>query len=180
MPINKNSPIRFAVLFAGLFLAFYYFNILFFGITSPGNHYIPFLANNLNYIQALRWVLLHCSAFILKCVGYDTVTNNYQLLVAGRGTIVLVYSCLALGIISFFAAFVLAYPKPRRAKIIFLPAGIIGIEILNMLRFVLLALFWNKSKTVMADHHTIFNILVYIIVIISLYFWVKSDSAVNN
>lgn len=180
IPINKNSPIRFAVLFVSLFLLFYYFNILFFGITNPGNHYVPFLANNLNYIQALRWVLLKCSAFMLTCFGYDAITNNYQLLVAGHGIIVLVYSCLGLGIISFFTAFVLAYPKPRRAKIIFLLSGIISIEILNIIRFILLALFANESKIAIEDHHTIFNILVYIIISISLYFWVKGNVAVNK
>lgn len=180
MSISKNNPIKFAITFIILFLVFYYFNILFFGITSPGNHYSPFLDNHLNYIQALRWLLLQCSALILKCMGFSTITNNYQLLVAGHGVIVLVYSCLGLGVISFFAAFVLAYPKQLKAKVIFLLAGTLTIEFLNIIRFVLLALFWNKQPGTGIDHHTIFNIFIYVIISIGLYYWVKSDIAVTK
>jgi exosortase/archaeosortase family protein len=177
---KQNSPVKFALLFVSLFLAFYYFNILFFGVTSPGNHYSPFLADHLNYIYALRWLLLHSSAAILRFFGFTAIVNNYELLVAGRGIIQLVYSCLGLGVMSFFTAFVLAYPKLLRPKLIFLLAGIIVIQLLNITRFVLLVLFWHRSSRVIIDHHTIFNILIYIIISISLYFWVKTGITVNK
>ncbi len=180
IPHKQNNPIKFAIWFISLFLVFYYFNILFLGITSPGNYYSPFLADHLNYIYALRWLLLHYSAFILDCLGFGTVVNNYELLVAGHGIIRLSYECLGLGVLSFFSAFVLAYPKPWKAKIIFLLAGIVSIEILNVIRFVLLALFWDKHSGTIVDHHTIFNILIYIIISISLYFWVKSSTTAKN
>jgi exosortase/archaeosortase family protein len=180
IPNKQNNPIKFAAWFIGMFLVFYYFNILFFGLTSPGGNYSPFLAEHLNYIQAVRWILLKCSAFVLNSFGFATITNNYELLVAGRGSIVLVYSCLGLGVISFFSAFVLAYPKPRNAKIIFLLSGIFAIEFLNVIRFVVLALFWDKRPGAIIDHHTIFNILLYIIISAALYFWVKNDVAVKK
>jgi exosortase/archaeosortase family protein len=75
---------------------------------------------------------------------------------------------------------VLAYPKRRKSKIIFLVSGILAIELLNILRFVLLAIFWTRKQIVTLDHHTIFNILIYIIISISLYFWVKADIAENK
>ncbi|MCC8425745.1 exosortase Y [Mucilaginibacter sp. UR6-11] len=180
IPDKQNNPLKFAAWFIGLFLLFYYFNIAFFGITSPGKLYSPFLAGHLNYISALRGFLLDSSAFILRRLGYITITNNHQLLVAGHGVIVLVYTCLGLGVLSFFAAFVLAFPKPLKAKIIFLLTGIVAIEFLNVIRFVLLALFWNKNANREIDHHTIFNISIYFIISISLYFWVKNDASVKN
>jgi exosortase/archaeosortase family protein len=179
IPNKQNNPLKFAAWFVVLFVVFYYANILFFGVTSPGKFYSRFLAENLNYIQWLRWGLLKCSAFVLNSFGFITITNNYELLVSGRGIIQLVYSCLGLGVISFFAAFVLAYPKPRKAKIIFLVSGILAIELLNILRFVLLALFWTRTQNAILDHHTIFNVLIYIIISLSLYFWVKADIAQN-
>jgi exosortase/archaeosortase family protein len=172
---KKYNPMKFAAWFVGLFVVFYYGNIFFFGITSPGKYYSPFLANNLNYIQGLRWLLLKCSALILNSFGYSAVTGTYDLLVAGHGIIRLVYSCLGLGVISFFTAFVLAYPKPIKAKIIFLITGILAIEVLNVIRFVLLALFWTRQDSEVVDHHTVFNMLMYVIIGISLYFWVKAD-----
>ncbi|WP_214072470.1 archaeosortase/exosortase family protein [Mucilaginibacter sp. dw_454] len=173
---SHNSPLRFAILFIGLFLAFYYFNIGFFGITSPGKVYSPFLANHLNYIAVLRSFLLWCSAAILKCFGFAVITNDNSLLLAGHGEITLVYTCLGLGVLSFFGAFVIAYPKPIGARLIFLVAGILGIQFLNILRFVVLAIFWDKKSNHIVDHHTIFNVLIYIIIGISLYFWVTADA----
>lgn len=176
---KKSSPIRFVFVFVVLFLLFYYCNIFFFGITSPGNHYSAFLANNLNYIHWLRHFLLMSSAGVLNLLGFGAVYNEYELLLAGHGTIQLVYSCLGLGVMSFFAAFVLAYPKKLKSKWLFLGGGIIGIELLNILRFVLLAIFWDKKGKHILDHHTIFNIFIYLIIAITLYFWVKHDDAFN-
>jgi exosortase/archaeosortase family protein len=125
-------------------------------------------------------VLLNTSTGILNLLGFSAICNNYDLLVAGRGSIQVVYSCLGLGVSSFFAAFVLAYPQHLKAKIIFIICGILTIEILNVLRFVLLALFWNKADSKIIDHHTIFNIIIYALIAISLYFWVKSADKDNN
>jgi exosortase/archaeosortase family protein len=172
---GNESPERFTLVFLVLFAFFYYLNIFFFGLTTRGNHYNRVLAEDLNYIRALRYALLHISAQIINWLGFTAITSEYELLVSGRSIIKMVYSCLGLGIISFFAAFVLAYPKKIKPKLIFLAIGILSIQILNILRFVLLALFWNNKKDHLLDHHTIFNIVIYIIIAISLYFWVKHD-----
>jgi len=178
---NKaHSPIRFVFIFIILFALFYYFNIFFFGITSPGSHYSPFLADHLNYIRGLRLVLLQSSGWVLNLLGFGAITNDYELLVAGHGTFQLVYSCLGLGVISFFAAFVLAYPKKRKRKLLFLLSGIIAIELLNIMRFVLLAIFWHKKDSHILDHHTVFNIFLYLVIAFSLYFWVKHDDESLN
>lgn len=174
--LEKDSPVRFILIFLSLFLFFYYFNIVFFGLTSHGSYYNDFLATHLNYIKALRHLLLNTTAKILNWMGYATITNDTDLLVAGHGTITLIYSCLGLGVISFFSAFVLAYPKRIKPKLIFLITGIIAIELLNIIRFFVLAIFWNKREDEqIIDHHVVFNIIIYILIAVSLYFWVKHD-----
>jgi exosortase/archaeosortase family protein len=172
---QNNNPIRFVVKFVALFAFLYYFDIFFFGLTTPGNRYVPFLADHLDYISWLRTGLLKSSAGILNMLGYTAITNEYELLVAGHGVLKIVYSCLGSGLISFFAAFVLAYPRKLKPKLWFLFTGIIGIEVLNILRFVLLAIFWDKREKHIIDHHAIFNILLYLIIAITLYFWVRHD-----
>jgi len=181
MTVQKNKePVRFIATFLILFLMFYYFNILFFGLTSPGSHYNSFLANHLNYIDWLRWVLLRSSVKILSFFSYTAIYNKYELLVAGRGVIRLVYSCLGLGVMSFFTAFVIAYPKSLKHKLIFLICGLLSIQFLNVIRFVILALFWDKRKSQIVDHHTLFNIFIYIAIIVSLYFWTKPSKTKAN
>lgn len=177
---KNNQPIRFTVIFLILFLIFYYFNIFFFGITSKGSHYNAFLAHHLNYIDWLRWLLLQSASKILGWLGYRVITGKYLLLVVGIGSIRLVYTCLGLGIMSFFAAFVSAYPKPLKSKLIFLFGGLFTIQFLNIIRFVLLSLFWNRRRQQLIDHHTIFNFIIYIIIVVSLYFWVRSNNIYKN
>jgi exosortase/archaeosortase family protein len=178
---KKNESLKFVISFIILFPAFYYFNIFYFAITNIGaRHYNAFLADHFNYIRGLRWFLLHCSAQILNWLGFAAITNEFDLLVAGHGVLKLVYSCLGLGVISFFAAFVLSYPKKWKSKIIFLIGGILGIEFLNIGRFVLLAIFWDKRNNRNFDHHTVFNIIIYLVIAISLFFWVKRDNSLNK
>jgi len=172
---EKGSPVRFVAIFLALFLVFYYFNIVFFGITSPGNNYNAFLAEHLNYIRAFRHLLLNITMHILNAIGYTAITSDYDLLLVGHGTLRLDYSCLGLGVMSFFLAFIIAYPRRLKSKIIFAIAGILAIQTLNILRFVLLALFWNKHAGNIIDHHAIFNGSIYVIIAITLYLWVKSD-----
>jgi exosortase/archaeosortase family protein len=180
MPKAKYNPIRFAVVFVALFACFYYFHIFYLGITTPGNHYSPFLTENLNYIQWLRWVLLFISKQILLGLGFTTITNDIDLLVAGHGHIALEYSCLGMGVMSFLVAFVIAYPKPVKEKVIFLTAGILVIQLLNITRFVILALYWKPSEKHLLDHHTIFNVIIYLIIMVSLYFWIMRDLKANK
>jgi exosortase/archaeosortase family protein len=175
------SPVRFVILFLGLFFAFYYFNIAFFSATSHGKHYVLFFDQHLNYIHLLRQWLLTCSKQILTWCGYTVITNEYDLLTAGRGIIRLVYSCLGLGMMSFFTAFVIAYPRRFLVKLLFLLSGLLVIQLLNICRFVLLSLFWEKSNSAyIPDHHTIFNITMYIIIAVSIYFWVRYDDKTNQ
>jgi len=178
--MEKNNAIRFAVVFVFLFLVFYYFNIFFFRETNPGPHYNAFLADHFNYIKGLRWLLLSSTSLLLKCFGFSSVYNNNELLVAGHGTIQVVYTCLGLGMLSFFTAFVIAYPKPTKIKIVTLAGGIIAIELLNIIRFALLALYGSGPINRLIDHHTLFNIILYLIVAAGLYFWIKRDITVNN
>jgi len=173
--LHRESPLRFLLIFLGLFLFFYYFNIFFFGITSHGSHYSVFLDEHLNYIRLLRRLLLLASQYIINLCGFTAINNAFQLLVAGHGTLDVVYSCLGLGVMSFFAAFVIAYPKRLKPKLIFLFTGLICIQLLNVLRFVLLAILWDKKPGLILDHHTIFNIVIYTIIAVSLYFWIKQD-----
>jgi exosortase/archaeosortase family protein len=180
MPKSKYNPIRFAGVFVALFACFYYFHIFYLGITSPGNHYSPFLDEHLNYIQGLRTGLLFISKHILLGLGFTTITNDIDLLVAGRGHIALEYSCLGMGVMSFLAAFTIAYPKPVKEKVWLLTAGILVIQSLNIIRFIVLALYWKPSENHLLDHHTIFNTIIYLIIMVSLYFWVTRDLKPNK
>lgn len=174
--LRENTALWFSIKFAGLFLVFYYFNIFYFGLISPANNYSAFLDHHLNYIEWLRWLLLHACSAILNALGFTSIVGNNQLLVAGHGIIDLIYTCLGLGVMSFFAAFVIAYPKKLKPKVIFLITGLFGIQVLNIIRLMLLALYWNKSRNRIIDHHIIFDVIIYILIVAALYKWVNNKA----
>jgi exosortase/archaeosortase family protein len=172
----SDPSVKFTITFLLLFAGLYGFYLFYLGITSPGNYYSAFLDNNLNFIQWLRCMLLNVSAGILSLLGYQTRTNATELLVVGRNIIIIGHDCLAIGVMCFFTAFVLAYPRPWPKKLVFLATGLTGIQTLNIARFVLLSLFYKKNKVYIADQHTLYNVIVYVIIAITLYFWIKRDN----
>ncbi len=177
--LEKGSPTRFILIFLALFALFYFFNILFFGITIPGHHYSPFIAQHFDYIRLLRHFLLRTTAKILGWLGYGAITNDTDILIVGHGRLKLIYSCLGLGVMSFLIAFVIAFPGKLKSKSLFLIAALVVLQTLNIIRFIVLAIFWDKNEDgQIVDHHTVFNTLIYMIIVVSLYFWVRRADSV--
>ena len=171
-----DSLYRFLIILLAVFSCLYYFNQFYIGITAPENIYIPFLDQHLNYISGLRYVLMHSSAWVLEQFGFSTFTTDYWLRVSGRGGVVVVYSCLGFGVMSFFTAFVIAWPKSLKSKAWFLPVGLLLIQLLNITRFILLSLYWKKSAfRGVIDHHDLFNIILYLILLCVIYLWAHKD-----
>lgn len=167
---KKSSPFVFLMAFPSLFILFYAFNIIYIGITTPGGYYWPFFDMYLNYPVNWRKFCISSTAHILKSLGYLVHSNSTGLKVTGHSGFRLVYSCLGYGIMSCFAAFVISFPKPVMSKIKFLTIGLTGIQVLNTLRFVLIAIFYN-NRQISIDHHNLFNYLIYLILALSIYIW---------
>lgn len=175
--IWANPSYRFVILFLGLFSLLYYFNIFFMGITAPGNYYSPFFNENLNYIREFRSVLIAISAAVLRLFDYTVFTSDTTLHALNVGGINVVYSCLGFGVMSFFIAFVVAWPeKSWKNKLWFIPAGLLFIQTLNIARFILITLFWRNSPyRNLVDHHTLFNFILYALLLAMIFFWINSS-----
>jgi exosortase/archaeosortase family protein len=171
---------RFLILFLGIFGLLYYFNIAYMGLVTPGNYYVPALDIHFDYIEGLRTGLLNMTSGILEAMGYRVSIMGIWLRVVGRGGFNMAYDCLGYGVMSFLIAFVVAYPKSLKSKLWFLPLGLLLIQTLNIIRFVLLGLFWKQSGLKEhIDHHDIFNIVLYIVLLMVIYFWIN-DNKLNK
>jgi exosortase/archaeosortase family protein len=178
---SSNMIFRFGSKFLMLFIAFYGFNILFIGITAPGKIYLPWLAENLNYIQAWRRFDLQSTAAILHSLGYHTTKNGFTLAVAGHAGFKLVYSCLGYGLMSFYAAFVIAWPKTLFQRATMLICGLAAIQLLNLIRFLCISLYWKPGfKDFWLDHHTMFNITIYVGILAALYWWTSINKKLTK
>lgn len=171
---NDISSLRFLISFCLIFCVLYGFNLFYIGITTPGGIYCSFLDQHFNYIKAWRYLCISTTAKVLASTGYIVYTTGTTLKVEGYAGFRLVYSCLGYGIMSFFVAFVLAFPKTIYSRVIFLIIGLLVIQLLNTLRFILIALFY-KPKAILgfADHHDIFNYSLYTILLAMIYLWLN-------
>ena len=174
----KQPLIRFVSTFILFFVSLYYFIIFYEGITAQGGYYISFLDHYLNFIDWYRILLLYSAHFLTNLMGFQsTIPDHYHLHIIHGYSVQLVYSCLGFGLLSVWFAFLIAYPSNIYKKIIWAIYGLLLISFLNIIRIAVLAIVVTKiKKTDIEIHHTIYNIVVYICIVIMIYFYTKEKN----
>jgi exosortase/archaeosortase family protein len=173
-PVSVKKPAwKFALRLTLLFGFFYGFNLFYNGLMTPGGNYNAYLAHHFNYIQALRNFLLQSSAIGLSWLGYLTKTNSFELVAIGYNKIYLAYDCLGLGVMSFLTAFAISFPAKLKSKLALLLGCILSFQLLNIVRFMLLALSWKSGAV---NHHTVFNLLIYALITVTLYLFIEKTT----
>ena len=140
--------VRYIVRFLLLFSLLYYGSYAVIGVSAPGGkYYSEVVSRYADYPAWLRTGLLHTSAFVLRMAGHEPkVEAPYKVRISNGRGVKLVYSCLGIGLLSFWMA---------------------GIFLVNVGRLVMLVLsangYWTwKTDT---DHHTLFNIACYLLIL---------------
>lgn len=181
---DKKKANKAATLFVVKLLVFYLLfsqgNLFMNSVTSEGGRfYNEFIAHNLNYIQALKSALILPAVWIIKLFGFYAIYNEMDILVVDGPWLRINYACLGLGVMSFLAAFVIAFPAKLKAKLKLFAWGILMIYLLNVTRIAALGVllgFFKSQRRNFTYHHEVFNIIVYICVFILLYFWIKKNT----
>lgn len=176
---NKVA-IRFIIILVGLYLLFSQGNLFMNSVTSvSGRFYNAYIAEHFNYIQWLKNLLIISSTWIIKLFGFYAVYNQSDIMVVDGPYLRINYSCIGLGVMSFFTAFVIAFPAKLKSKIKLFIIGTLMICALNVLRIsglgVLLG-FFKSQRTNFTYHHEVFNIIVYLCIFALLYFWIKKNT----
>ena len=174
-----KKAIKFALTLFILYIIFSQGNIFMNSVMSPGGRYYnEYIATHFNYIQGLKTSLIIPAVWIIKLFGFYAIYNASDVMVVAGPYLRINYSCLGLGVMSFLAAFVLAFPASWKSTFKMLIIGLVTIYILNVFRIaglgVLLGHFQSQRQN-FTYHHEIFNILVYICIFVLLFFWVKKN-----
>lgn len=162
-----------------VFCLVYYGSQLIIGLTAPGNHYNEFVEKHLDYIAFLRRSLLYASNWVVSFFGYNVyVQSEHYLSIINGSRVRMVYSCLGIGVFSFWIAFVIANTGSFLRKLLWLSTGIILIWIINVIRVSLLLVAANDrwKSFLILNHHTLFNIAAYGCVFALIYFYDRSNS----
>jgi len=128
-----------------------------------------------------KWIIsqiIYQSGSILKFLGFNLINEwpfdeNFRTLgIDGGHSIWVGDPCNGLELFALFTGFIIAYPGKIRNKIFFIPAGILAIHLLNVIRVAALAAIVYYNPDLLAFNHTYtFTILVYSAVFIMWYFW---------
>lgn len=96
-------------------------------------------------------------------------------LMTGEG-VRMVYSCIGYGVMSFWAAFVIANKGSWKKKTVWIISGLLALWLINVLRLSLLLLADKNdwSFPLGWDHHTWFNIVAYACIFAMIYFYDRS------
>jgi len=175
-----KKAIKFIVMLFILYIIFSQGNIFMNSVMTPtGRYYNAYIASHLDYIQGLKTALIIPAVWIIKLFGFYAIYNEQDVMVVAGPYLRINYSCLGLGVMSFLAAFVLAFPASWKETIKMLVIGLIGIYVLNICRIAGLGLLFgtfHSQRNYFEYHHEIFNVIVYIIIFIVLYIWIKKNT----
>jgi exosortase family protein XrtF len=119
------------------------------------------------------------SKYLLSSLGYNiSLVSSRQIIIENVGGLFIGDPCNGLNLFALFSGFIMAYPGPIISKLIFIPIGILGIHLLNVIRLTSLLLLTLKAPAYMEFNHTFtFTILVYFFIFLLWMFWVNHYGA---
>lgn len=180
--INKYPEVFFIAKLLLLFSIFFYGTEFWIGITAKGGLYSSFCDNYINYVKWLRLLILKGASVICLLFGYKTIViDSISLKIIGGLQVNMVYSCVGYGLLSCWAAFIIAFPSKRKRKIIWLLGGLVAICFANIIRVAALLMLVNNTKDItrFSNHHEIFNAVAYSIIILLIYFYTKNKAEIS-
>lgn len=119
---------------------------------------------------------------ILEALGYTVFTGADRLIgVDGSGGLWIGDKCNGITLFAVFTGFILAFPGETKHKFWFIPAGIISIHFLNILRIIVLAILDLHSRAWTEFNHTYtFNLIIYGFIFWLWILWINNFSPIRN
>jgi exosortase/archaeosortase family protein len=164
--------------FVGIMAALYVLNSATIALISPGGKiYSPFVASYFNYIDWISSAVLNTSDWMNSFIGIPTYFSSpLSLSLASGHKVVMGFSCMGLQLISCWCTFLILYGGKILPRMVAAVGGIGVIILINACRISLLlfSIAKNWRSLPFADHHTLFNIVAYLVLAIIGYFFIKS------
>lgn len=175
------KAIKFVIILFVLYIIFSQGNLFVNSVMSEGGRfYNAKIAQHFDYIQGLKTAIIVPATWIIHLFGFYTVHNKMDIMVVNGPYLRVNYSCLGLGVMSFLAAFVFAFPIKWKATWPVLIFGILSIYVLNVVRIAGLGLLFgafHSQRNYFEYHHQIFNVIVYLIIFFMLYIWIRRNAS---
>lgn len=138
------------------------------------------------YDQKFIGLIIESADQLLHLLGYKTFKVlqdlDYQVIgIDGSNGVWIGSNCNAIKLFGLFTVFIIAYPGAFKNKIRFIPAGIILIHLLNILRVAALAIIANAYPQYLDFNHTYtFTLIVYGFIFGLWMLWVNRFSSITT
>lgn len=168
MHFLKNPIIRFLLLLLGFYMGWYLIYNLW---LHPAETIDIFVIN----------VTIDVSKWLLELMGYTVFTGVERVIgVDGTSGLWIGDNCNGMALFSLFTGFIIAYPGHWKKKLVFIPLGIISIELLNIVRIICLAILDTYSRAWTEFNHTYtFTIIIYGFIFLLWMLWTNRISDRN-
>jgi exosortase family protein XrtF len=122
------------------------------------------------------------SKHALSFLGYQVFTGGDRLIgIDGSSGLWIGDRCNGITLFAVFAGFLIAFPGSTKHKFWFIPAGIILIHLLNVLRIMVLAILDLHSRAWTEFNHTYtFTVIIYGFIFALWIFWINRYSLIGN
>jgi exosortase family protein XrtF len=132
--------------------------------------------------QAVIHNTLYLSKAILEWIGYAvSMQGDRMIQIEGTPGLFLGDSCNGISLFALFGIFIIAFPGKTSSKLFFIPAGILIIHFLNIVRVVVLAIIETYSYAWTEFNHTYtFTIIIYGCIFAMWLLWVNKYSGLGK
>lgn len=168
LPFLKNPIVRFLTTFGFFYLTWF---LLYELLLHPWGKLDTLVINNSIYFS---------NAF-LHLFGYETFISGSETVrtlgIDGTHGLWIGDPCNGIELFSLFTCFILAYPGKWKNKAWFIPAGILLIHFMNIVRITALCIIVLKSPEWLDFNHTyVFQVIMYLVMFMLWITWVRKYS----
>jgi exosortase/archaeosortase family protein len=118
--------------------------------------------------------IVDVSEWTIRILGYDLLRDGVFLKIDESPGVLVGPACAGFGLMFAFTGLILVYEGSWRKKLWFIPTGMAGIHLINILRIVILTIMSNYNyRLVEFNHKYVFNTLVYVFLFLMWVAWVR-------
>ena len=145
------------------------------GICAKGGIYWPWAEAHLNYLDWIKRSLLRGVQFMVE-QGWHYPTKmepNYLIRIVDKRGVIIAMGCVGYGVYSVWIAFLIAMPQRLLYKFGWMIGGVFILWLINALRISMFLVAINENRTMPfgINHHTWFNIVAYLMILIFMYLY---------
>lgn len=121
--------------------------------------------------------LISATAIALKVMGFTIFTEGRLIGIVDSTGLIVNQPCDGLSLFALFAGFIIAYPGKLRSKFIFIPIGLLIIDLVNIVRIIALVIIVKYTpQSLEFNHSYTFTFIMYVIIFLMWVGWIKKQS----